>query len=163
MKFRLRTLRRSYGTDDGGAHALGAGTAEHGVDASELIGPDQVDAALRALTGLIALEGGQHPWVGEGSDTMLLPLSVLPEKFHRGRASLPAANGKPIAPVSLPCLGERPPCLGGCGQTPVGRRSQFMPGHDHRVNPATAGGGTGCRSHAPGRRTELEHTLTNRP
>ncbi|WP_422935801.1 DUF429 domain-containing protein [Sinomonas sp. P47F7] len=110
--------------------------AEHGVDESELIGPDQVDAALGALTGLIALEG-QHSWVGEGNDAMLLPVRELPEKFQRDNAALPAMNREPAALASLPGPGERPTCLCGCGRTPVGRRSRFMPGHDHRVNPAT--------------------------
>ncbi|WP_336852511.1 DUF429 domain-containing protein [Sinomonas albida] len=110
--------------------------AEHGVDESALSGGDQVDAALGALTGLLALEG-QHSWVGEGTDAMLLPVRELPERFQRARADRPCANREPVMPVLTPALRERPPCLCGCGKTPVGRQSRFMPGHDQRMNPAT--------------------------
>jgi predicted nuclease with RNAse H fold len=56
--------------------------AQHEIDESLLIGADQVDAALGALTGLIALQG-RHTWVGEGTDAMLLPVQELPDRFQR--------------------------------------------------------------------------------
>lgn len=58
---------------------------EQGIDESKLADGDQVDAALGALTGLIALEGG-HSWVGQGKDAMLLPVPRLPHKFERAPA-----------------------------------------------------------------------------
>ena len=59
--------------------------AEHGVNEAAMHGPDQVDAALGALTGLIALEGG-HCWVGEGTDAMLLPTRELLDRYARADA-----------------------------------------------------------------------------
>jgi hypothetical protein len=109
--------------------------AEHGVDTELLVGLDQVDAALGALTGLIALEG-RHSWVGYGTDAMLLPVQALPDKYGRDHASaVPSASDGVSAP--RPPIGERAACLCGCGGVPAGRRSRFMPGHDNRVNPAT--------------------------
>ncbi|WP_433876228.1 DUF429 domain-containing protein [Sinomonas atrocyanea] len=110
--------------------------AEHGVDVETLVGLDQVDAALGALTGLIALEG-RHSWVGDGTDAMLLPVQTLPERYRRDPAPAHPRGGTSRASVPLPSGAERAPCLCGCGQIPAGRRSRFMPGHDHRVNPAT--------------------------
>jgi predicted nuclease with RNAse H fold len=55
---------------------------EHGIAVAELRGQDQVDAALGALTGLIALEGG-HTWVGLDEDALLVPLRDLPDRFVR--------------------------------------------------------------------------------
>ncbi len=59
--------------------------ADYGVGQAAMRGPDQVDAALGALTGLIALEGG-HSWVGEGTDAMLLPTRELPDRYARADA-----------------------------------------------------------------------------
>ncbi|NDD29177.1 MAG: DUF429 domain-containing protein [Proteobacteria bacterium] len=53
----------------------------HGVDVSLLSSQDQVDAALAALAGVIALEDG-HSAAGEGIDTMLLPARPLPARFE---------------------------------------------------------------------------------
>jgi predicted nuclease with RNAse H fold len=53
---------------------------EAGIAQAELATPDQVDAALGALTGLIALEGG-HATVGDPAEgVILLPVSRLPAK-----------------------------------------------------------------------------------
>lgn len=109
--------------------------AEQGVDERVLIGADQVDAALGALTGLIALEG-QHSWVGEGTDAMLLPVQELPARYLRAPAAPAVRNVAGAARPPLPA-DRREPCLCGCGGTPAGRRSRFLPGHDHRINPAT--------------------------
>ncbi|MDR6621068.1 DUF429 domain-containing protein [Sinomonas atrocyanea] len=110
--------------------------AEHGVDTESLVGLDQVDAALGALTGLIALEG-RHSWVGDGSDTLLLPVQVLAERYRRDESS--ARERTASNPADKPTASDpiRAACLCGCGNVPAGRRSRFMPGHDHRVNPAT--------------------------
>ena len=59
--FRSQTLRRA------------------GVRSPELTTPDQIDAALAALTGLIALEGG-HCGVGDPDEgVILLPVPRLPD------------------------------------------------------------------------------------
>lgn len=111
--------------------------ADHGVDERALLGPDQVDAALGALTGLIALEG-RHTWVGEGKDALVLPVPALPEKFRRASACRPRQEPGYRAPARVGRQDPaRPPCLCGCGQTPGRLQLRFMPGHDHRVNPAT--------------------------
>jgi len=75
--------------------------AEKGVDESGLIGADQVDAALGALTGLMALEG-RHSWVGEGTDAMLLPVHELPEKFRRVAAAPSVRRVRVAARAPLP-------------------------------------------------------------
>ncbi len=85
--------------------------ARHGVNAGGLVGLDQVDAALGALTGLIGLAEG-HTWVGEGTDAMLLPARELPVRFARadgGARLVPAEPAKASPPVPR----ERVPCL--CG------------------------------------------------
>jgi predicted nuclease with RNAse H fold len=110
--------------------------AEQGVDEPMLIGADQVDAALGALTGLIALEG-RHSWVGEGTDAMLLPVQELRARYLRAPAAPSVRGVGGAARPPLPAGEKRAPCLCGCGGTPVGRRSRFMPGHDQRVNSAT--------------------------
>ncbi len=78
--------------------------AEHGVNEAALRGPDQVDAALGALTGLIALEGG-HCWVGEGSDAMLLPTRQLLDRFARADAP---EQGPPPTSESVSHRGQTP-------------------------------------------------------
>lgn len=109
---------------------------EHGIDETALADGDQVDAALGALTGLIALEG-RHSWVGRGKDAMLLPVPELPLRFERVPSrSIVSKVSRPADAPRAP-NGDRPPCLCGCGGIPAGRNSRFMPGHDSRVNPAT--------------------------
>lgn len=110
--------------------------AEQGVDERVLIAADQVDAALGALTGLIALEG-RHSWVGEGTDAMLLPVQELHARYLRAPAAPAVRSAGGAARPPLPADEKPAPCLCGCGGTPAGRRSRFMPGHDNRVNPAT--------------------------
>ena len=52
----------------------------HGVGLDELPNIDRIDAALAALTGVIALEGGST-WVGEPSEgVVLLPVPRLPAR-----------------------------------------------------------------------------------
>ncbi len=57
---------------------------DQGVDASTLAGADQVDAALAALTGIIAL-GGQHLWLGDPAEGAVL-VPVPPSSPGQGRA-----------------------------------------------------------------------------
>lgn len=52
--------------------------SEHGVAADPLIGPDQVDAALAALTGLLALEGSFHAPGDPGEGVIVVPVPSLP-------------------------------------------------------------------------------------
>src|SRR5712691_7961230 len=52
--------------------------ADHGIGLTQLPTVDRVDAALGALTGLIALENG-HAWVGDADEgALLLPVALLP-------------------------------------------------------------------------------------
>ncbi|WP_457974587.1 DUF429 domain-containing protein [Arthrobacter sp. D1-17] len=104
--------------------------AEQGIDERVLIGADQVDAALGALTGLIALEG-RHSWVGEGTDAMLLPVQELRARYLRAPAAPAVRSVGGTAHPPFPADEKRAPCLCGCGGTPAGRRSRFKPGH-HR-------------------------------
>ena len=68
--------------------------AEHGIDETGLLGPDQVDAALAALTGVLALEG-TYSVIGGDGDAMLVPIKVLPERFPRvSRGGHPAASSR---------------------------------------------------------------------
>lgn len=54
-----------------------------GVDATRLRGADQVDAALAALTGVLALRG-EVSWVGEpGVAVVAVPVRPLPARFQR--------------------------------------------------------------------------------
>ncbi|MDQ0260439.1 putative nuclease with RNAse H fold [Sinomonas atrocyanea] len=109
---------------------------EQGVDTDLLVGLDQVDAALGALTGLIALEG-RHSWVGDGSDAMLVPVQTLAERYRRDETSARERTVSDSADKPIASDAVRAACLCGCGNLPAGRRSRFMPGHDNRVNPAT--------------------------
>ena len=97
--------------------------AQNHVDVSVLGGIDQVDAALGALTGLVALEGQWH-WVGDPEEgVILLPVRssvALP------RIVTPSDSSTPSRKV-LSLSGE---CGCGCG-APVRRR--FLPGHDAKL------------------------------
>jgi predicted nuclease with RNAse H fold len=76
---------------------------ENGVRTSSLRTLDQVDAALGALTGRIALDGG-HCWVGDADEgPLLLPVSTLPERWLRedataGRRSADGTDARRLPP-----------------------------------------------------------------
>jgi predicted RNase H-like nuclease len=96
---------------------------EHGVDTRALHGADPIDAALAALTGLLALDGRRLPLGDPAEGVIVLPLSTLPNRpFQRA-----ASDGKPKAASALPGFRE---CECGCGATV---RRRFLPGHDARL------------------------------
>lgn len=103
--------------------------ANHGVDLALLPTVDRVDAALGALTGLMALDNG-HSWVGDANEgALLLPVAVVPNVrlsrlIETRGVGLVATN--PTGPVTA---SERT-CECGCGAL-VSR--QFRPGHDAKL------------------------------
>jgi hypothetical protein len=103
--------------------------ANHGVSLTQLPTVDRVDAALGALTGLIALENG-HTWVGDADEgALLLPVALLPtEPLSRLVETYPveliARNPAEVA------KGPERTCGCGCGAL-VSR--EFRPGHDAKL------------------------------
>jgi predicted nuclease with RNAse H fold len=90
----------------------------NGVDEAVLPTLDRVDAALGALTGILALEG-TYSTVGDPNEgVILLPVKHLPES-PLGR-SQPSGHGNPSEKL----------CQCGCGAA-VSRR--FLPGHDAKL------------------------------
>ncbi|GHG50108.1 hypothetical protein GCM10012320_18410 [Sinomonas cellulolyticus] len=108
--------------------------ATQGIKESELAGADLVDAAVGALTGLIALEGA-HTWVGEDRDAMLIPVRELHDRYERVPAT-PAHSSRRETPRRVVDENRRE-CQCGCGGPPARPTSRFLPGHDNRINPAT--------------------------
>lgn len=90
----------------------------HGVEVSELASVDQIDAALGALTGLLALENS-HSWVGGVDGTILLPVGTIPDRFPRRARAIEGPRTRP-----------QNPCACGCGALGPGR---FRPGHDAKL------------------------------
>jgi predicted nuclease with RNAse H fold len=97
--------------------------AEHHVDVSVLAGIDQVDAALGALTGLVALEGQWHS-VGDPAEGVILlpawssvalPTTIIPRISSPASRKAPSVKGK---------------CGCGCGALV---RRRFLPGHDAKL------------------------------
>jgi len=100
-----------------------------GISLTRLPTVDRVDAALGALTGLIALENG-HAWVGDADEgALLLPVALLPSKPLRRLVE--TRTEELIAPNSAEVVtnGERT-CGCGCGAL-VSR--EFRPGHDAKL------------------------------
>jgi predicted nuclease with RNAse H fold len=100
----------------------------HGVDSAALPNIDRVDAALAALTGLLALEG-QFTSVGDpGEGVIVVPVARLPEhRLVRGEGE----SGEPApTPSRKRTEGDPQSCLCGCGAV-VSRR--FKPGHDAKL------------------------------
>lgn len=92
------------------------------VDDGPLPGIDRVDAALAALTGLLAIEG-QWDCVGDPDEGVIL----LPARIG---VSPPPAGSPGPTPGSSSAEVRNRSCGCGCG-TPVRRR--FLPGHDAKL------------------------------
>jgi predicted nuclease with RNAse H fold len=94
-----------------------------GVAAETLPGIDRVDAALAALTGLLAVEG-QWRAVGDPDEgVILLPVWSA--------VQLPPTMSLPARPVSsLPIPGGGGTCGCGCGAEV---RRRYLPGHDAKL------------------------------
>lgn len=95
----------------------------NGVDARALRSIDQVDAALAALTGLLAL-GRRFSAPGDPREgQIVLPSPSLPARpYRRGRA--------PDPPVSQPALPGLSPCACGDPDCQALTAREFAPGHD---------------------------------
>lgn len=97
-----------------------------GVDASVLPTPDRVDAAVAALTGLLAVEG-RRDQVGDPEEGVIL----LPRRSSQSLPHTPAARPKSPLTAGAPLGTARSTACGcGCG-APVRRR--FLPGHDAKL------------------------------
>jgi predicted nuclease with RNAse H fold len=103
----------------------------HGVDTSGLRRVDAVDAALAALTGVLAL-AGESSFVGDPAEgVILLPVAELPvTKLLRKPAS--SAGRSSTRPRSVLLRAQRPTtwCECGCGAEV---RRRFLPGHDAKL------------------------------
>ncbi len=94
-----------------------------GVDNGPLPDIDRVDAALAALTGLLALEG-QWSHVGDPDEGVIL----LPARCWDRLPPVVSALGRPALP--LPTPGGSGSCGCGCGASV---RRRFLPGHDAKL------------------------------
>ena len=96
----------------------------YGVDPTPLRTVDAIDAALAALTGVLAIEGIRTS-VGDAHEgVILLPVAAVPsDALHRPAPASPKVTGaSPPEPTE-----DDHRCLCGCGATV---RSRFLPGHD---------------------------------
>lgn len=118
---------RLRGADEAKAKFRRRVLERQGIDPAGLATLDSVDAALAALTGIMALEG-EFVAVGRlGEGVIVVPVRVLPSAplvRSASRQDLP-----PITTVEGVTPGPRA-CLCGCG-APVRRR--FLPGHDAKL------------------------------
>jgi predicted nuclease with RNAse H fold len=96
---------------------------ERGVDADALRSADQVDAALAALTGLLALERRFSAPGDPREGQIVVPAATLPaHPFRRGELRK-ARDEQPSLPGMAPC---------GCGDAGCSALTarEFAPGHD---------------------------------
>ena len=99
----------------------------HGVDEAVLPTIDRVDAALGALTGMLALEGLWGTVGDPDEGVILLPAAGLPApRTHVTRLSRMARAERLESTAST----SANTCLCGCGAV-VERR--FLPGHDAKL------------------------------
>ena len=90
-----------------------------GVRTDELTSIDRIDAALAALTGLLALDGRRFAPGDPKEGVIMLPVSTLPATPFRRAANAPSA----VAPLFNYCACGDQEC-----QALV--RGEFAPGHD---------------------------------
>lgn len=103
--------------------------ANHGVSLTQLSTIDRVDAALGALTGLIALENG-HAWIGDADEgALLLPVALLPIEPLKRLVEPYTVNVTARNPGEV-AKGPERTCGCGCGAL-VSR--EFRPGHDAKL------------------------------
>ena len=95
----------------------------HDVSADELRSADQVDAALAALTGLLALRGRFTALGDPVEGCIVIPARTLPPVPYRRCVEPPADELQPHLPGLAPCGCGDPDC------TELTRR-EFAPGHD---------------------------------
>ncbi len=90
-----------------------------GVRTDELTSIDRIDAALAALTGLLALEGKRFAPGDPQEGVIMLPVNTLPARPFRRAAQIPNV----VAPLFNYCACGDPAC-----DSLV--RGEFAPGHD---------------------------------
>ncbi len=90
-----------------------------GVRTDELTSIDRIDAALAALTGLLALEGKRFAPGDPKEGVIMLPVTTLPAKPFRQAARIPNV----VAPLFNYCACGDPAC-------DALVRGEFAPGHD---------------------------------
>jgi predicted nuclease with RNAse H fold len=91
----------------------------NGVRTDELGSPDRIDAALAALTGLLALDGKRFAPGDPNEGVIVVPSNSLPATPYRHAAAPP----REAEPLFSYCA---------CGDPACGRlvRGEFAPGHD---------------------------------
>jgi len=108
---------------------------ENGVDADNLPTVDRLDAALAALTGVLAL-GGEATYLGDPAEgVILLPVATLPPaKLVRSKNDAGGARRRPLRAVSeknhVATKESAKLCECGCGALV---RRRFLPGHDAKL------------------------------
>jgi predicted nuclease with RNAse H fold len=93
----------------------------HGVVTHELTSADRVDAALCALTGLLALQGKRFAPGDPKEGVIVLPSGTLPARPYR--AAPDDAQDETTIPLFRECACDDPACH-------ELTRSEFAPGHD---------------------------------
>lgn len=101
---------------------------KNGVDASILPTVDRVDAALAALTGLLALEGTYSKVGDRAEGVMILPVMHLPSSPLLRDSATSQASGTRTTNAARTAPGQK--CLCGCG---ANVRRRFLPGHDAKL------------------------------
>jgi predicted nuclease with RNAse H fold len=107
---------------------------DHGVDVTRLPTVDRIDAALAALTGILAL-AGTYTTVGDPAEgVILLPVSRLPTDRLVRSPVVPSANPELAATQGGSTIGgAHGQCGCGCGAKV---RRRFLPGHDAKLKSA---------------------------
>jgi len=96
-----------------------------GVATDELSSIDQVDAALAALTGLMALEGRSTALGDPKEGVIVIPTRTLPVKPYPRSSEPEVDDSQPHLPGLRPCSCGLPDCR-------ELTRSEFAPGHDSK-------------------------------
>lgn len=104
---------------------------QNGIDCSMLVTVDALDAALAALTGVMALNGSFTAVGDPAEGVIVLPVADLPNApLIRAPGAAPAGrDGTDELNVARPAEEEQP-CLCGCGALV---RRRFLPGHDAKL------------------------------
>ena len=97
--------------------------AAHRVPTQALRSADQIDAALAALTGLLAIRGRCSALGDPTEGVIVLPARTLPGRPYRRCRAAPGRNHQPRLPRMTPCA---------CGEPSCDRLTarEFAPGHD---------------------------------
>jgi len=94
-------------------------------------GKDAADAVAAALTARAYVHREAVAYGDAGEGVIWVP-RALPDQASHSRPHATARGARRTEPnrAGSPARDGRPPCECGCGMTPAGRRSRFLPGHD---------------------------------